>query len=100
MFGRKCWIEDPCVEHSPQKCRAECSNRFPSPGSFHASRSLFSRKDAIEISIHCLEVSAPEAVQGEVIPSCPNLESDFRSLGLIRPNLHLIYHVNYHKHPR
>src|SRR5260221_2212817 len=92
MFGRKYWPETPLSEYSPKKRLDEYSARFPFPGSFHASRSLFSRKDAIEISIHCLETSAPEAIRGEGNASCPSLEPKIRSLGPICPNLRPIYH--------
>src|SRR5260221_14746137 len=91
MFGRKYWPETPLSEYSPKKRLDEYSARFPFPGSFHASRSLFSRKDAIEISIYCLETSAPEAIRGEGNSSCPSLEPKIRSLGPICPNIHPIY---------
>src|SRR5258707_2774986 len=91
IFGRKYWPETPLSEYSPKKRLDEYSARFPLPGSCHASRSLFSRKDAIEISIHCLETSAPEAIRGEGNSSCPSLEPKIRSLGPICPNIHPIY---------
>src|SRR5437764_12013039 len=38
----------------------------------------------------CLEASPPEAVRGERISSCPNLEPKIRSSGPICPNLRSI----------
>ena len=57
IFGRKCWIEGLLSELSPQSFSSEGSDEFPCFWMFHDNISFYKTKEALRISIRCLETS-------------------------------------------
>jgi hypothetical protein len=80
-----------CPNIEPKSIWVKVRTRFPHVDSFYDNRLFIRRKDVLQISTHCLEAFALQVVRGKGIPSCPNLEPNFRSLGRIRPNIRPIY---------
>ena len=80
-----------CPNIHPNFSRVKVRTRFPHADSFRDNRPFIRGKDVLQISTHCFEAFAPEAVRSKGIPSCPNLEPKIRSLSLICPNLRPIY---------
>jgi hypothetical protein len=66
---------------------------FHMASSFYDNREFFSTGDVVQISIHCLEASAPGGIRAKWSTSVPTFELNFRSLGLICPNLRPIYQL-------